>query len=284
MKLLLSEEIGFCYGVKRAVGIVDKLSTTHKVKTFGPLIHNPQMIEKLIAKGVDIADKVIKDNCKLVIRSHGVGPEIYESLEANGVNYVDATCPFVKNAQNFVKAKDRENVPIIIFGDKSHPEVKAVMSYAKNVMVVESIDQIDKLPNFEKVAVVSQTTQSKRLFQKVILLLLDKASEVDVYNSICGATEKRQEEAARLAKIVDIMIIVGGKNSANTKRLKMVCSDYCDKCRHIETVDELKAEWFGKNSIAGLVTGASTPDFIVDDIIERLNLWFGRDLSIECLN
>lgn len=283
MKLLLSKEIGFCYGVKRAVGIVDKLSTSNQVNTFGPLIHNPQIIEKLKAKGVGIVNEVKKDDSKLVIRSHGVGPEIYKSLKTNRVDYVDATCPFVKNAQNFVKTKAKENIPIIIFGDKSHPEVKAVMSYAKNVLAVESIDQIGKLPNFQKVAIVSQTTQSKSLFQKAILLLLDKALEIDVYNSICGATENRQKEAEQLAKTVNMMLIVGGKNSANTKRLNTVCSYYCNICHHIETVDELKAEWFEKNSTIGLVTGASTPDFIVDSIIERLNRWFSADLSIEHL-
>jgi len=283
MKLLLSKEIGFCYGVKRAVGIVDKLSISNKVKTFGPLIHNPQMIEKLKAKGVGIVNEVKKDDYRLVIRSHGVGPEIYKSLKTNKVDYVDATCPFVKNAQNFVKAKAKENIPIIIFGDKSHPEVKAVMSYAENVLAVESIEQIGKLPNFQKIAIVSQTTQSKLLFQKAILLLLDKALEIDVYNSICGATENRQKEAEQLAKIVSMMLIVGGKNSANTKRLNTVCSDYCNICHYIETVDELKAEWFEKNSTIGLVTGASTPDFIVDSIIERLNCWFSADLSIEHL-
>ncbi|NOZ84297.1 MAG: 4-hydroxy-3-methylbut-2-enyl diphosphate reductase [Epsilonproteobacteria bacterium] len=287
MRLILSNNIGFCYGVKRAVGIVDELSSKYKVKTFGPLIHNPQMIERLRKKGVQtinsVNDKTNKDY-KIVIRSHGVGPDTYNLLNKIGIDYIDATCPFVKNAQDFVKRKSREKITVLIFGDKQHPEVKAVMSYAKDIVVAESIEEVRALPNFKKIAVVSQTTQSKQLFRQVVMVLLDKAAEVDIYNSICGATESRQTEAEKLSCMVDIMLIVGGKNSANTRRLYTVCQNHCETCYHIETVRDIGFDLFPRNSTIGLITGASTPDFIVDEIIDAMEREFGTDLSVEALN
>ncbi len=287
MRLILSNRIGFCYGVKRAVGIVDEISSKYKVKTFGPLIHNPQMIDRLRKKGVqttDAIDNSVENDCKIVIRSHGVGPDIYTLLDKNRIDYVDATCPFVKNAQNFVNRKNRENATVLIFGDRHHPEVGAVMAYAKDVIVAESIEEVRALKHFKKLAVVSQTTQSKKLFRQAIMILLDKADELDIYNSICGATESRQAEAEKLSQKVDVMLVVGGKNSANTRRLLTVCRNYCDRCYHIETFREIKSDWFSQDSTIGLVTGASTPDFIVDEIIEQMKEKFDPNILVESID
>ena len=274
MKVILAENAGFCFGVKRAMKLAFESARNSDLPIYslGPLIHNPQQVEILNQKGVhEISDlESLKSDDVLIIRSHGTTPSILDFAKAKGLKIVDATCPFVVNAQKLAQELNSEGYQVIIVGEGDHPEVVGIMGFAKNkAWVIDKASTIQNLSKKNRIGVVAQTTQSFENFREVVSALLEKCDELKVFNTICHATTQRQESAIKLAKRVDLMIVIGGHNSANTNRLTSLCKQYVTTY-HIETADEIDKSWFDGIEIVGVTAGASTPEWIVDDAIEKL--------------
>lgn len=273
MEIILAKRAGFCFGVKRATQMAfeaaDKGGPTY---TLGPIIHSPQVVQRLEEMGV----KVLKDfsgmdSGTIIIRSHGVTAEELDQAVFKELEIVDATCPFVKKAQEHVKSLSQAGYNVVVVGDADHPEVQGIVSYAEgNVYVVGSGEEAVKLPKMGKIGVVAQTTQSFENLKNVVHECLMKGGEIRVFNTICDATAVRQEEAKALASQVDCMIVIGGFNSANTKRLAEVCAELQPKTHHIETAQELDFAWFEGVNKVGITAGASTPKWLIDEVTERI--------------
>ncbi|WP_295916846.1 4-hydroxy-3-methylbut-2-enyl diphosphate reductase [Anaerovibrio lipolyticus] len=271
MEVILADNLGFCYGVKRAIQMAEDSAAPGQVtNTLGPIIHNPQMVAKLAENGVGTVDSL--DEVKggtIIIRSHGVGPDVYDRVEAMGLNMVDATCPHVRKAQSSAKMLADEGYQVVIIGEKRHPEVKSIIEWAGDgAVAIETEEDADALPKYGKLGVVAQTTFSAPKFKLIVERLLDKSSDVKILRTICTATDQRQSAAMKLATEVDLMIVIGGKNSANTTRLAQLCRDKC-KTYHIETADELRDDWFDKIKKIGITAGASTPDWIIKEVYKK---------------
>ncbi len=271
LKITIAENAGFCYGVMRAIKMADDaLKEFKKIYSLGPIIHNPQVVEQYEEKGLIVSEDLNKIDAPVLIRSHGVPPEIYNEITQRELKYIDATCPFVKEAQDYVKQMHDEGYTIVIFGDKNHPEVKAHFGYAKyGAFIINSPKEAKDIKS-EKIGVVSQTTQSIELFSETIAELSKNSKEMKVYNTICDATEKRQKSARQLSKESDVMIVIGGKNSANTRKLYEICKSYCEKTYYIETEDEIDNEWFKGAKNAGITAGASTPSYIIERVYNKI--------------
>ena len=271
MEVILADNLGFCYGVKRAIQLAEDSAAPGQVtNTLGPIIHNPQMVAKLAENGVGTVDSLdeVKEGT-IIIRSHGVGPDVYDCVEAMGLNMVDATCPHVRKAQSSAKMLADEGYQVVIIGEKRHPEVKSIIEWAGDgAVAIETEEEADSLPKYGKLGVVAQTTFSAPKFKLIVERLLDKSSDMKILRTICTATDQRQSAAMKLATEVDLMIVIGGKNSANTTRLAQLCSDKC-KTYHIETADELRDDWFDKIKKIGITAGASTPDWIIKEVYKK---------------
>jgi (E)-4-hydroxy-3-methyl-but-2-enyl pyrophosphate reductase len=268
VKVLKTKHISFCFGVKRAIKMVKKEAKANKgiVYTIGPIIHNPQMVEILKGKGVIPVDDVsqIKDGV-VVFRTHGIKKEEEEYVRKSGLRFIDTTCPFVKRVREHAMYLKKKGYTVVIVGDKNHPEVKSVLSYLDNDgIVLQEPKGLDE----KKVGVVSQTTLDKDAFVNIVKELIGGVEELRIYNTICESTEIRQKEAVVLAGKVDIMLVVGGKNSANTGKLYKVVHKVQPNTHHIETEDDINPEWFKDTDTVGITGGASTPDLIID-IVER---------------
>ncbi len=276
MKILLAENCGFCFGVEKAIEKLEELLDKQSglpIYTFGPIIHNPQVVEKFEQKGVKIIDSVddISEGI-VVIRSHGIHPEKLKQLQEKNVKIIDATCPFVKAAQNICSLLKKEKYYILIVGEHEHPEVEALVGYAgKNSLVVKSADQVKDINLKKKVGVVSQTTQPMKILKDVIDNLdWYNFKEIRVFDTICDATTKRQESALKIAKKADIMLVIGGHSSSNTKKLAQLCHDAGVKTYHIESKNDLNKDWFINKKVVGITAGASTPSWVVDEVIKEL--------------
>ena len=271
MEVILAEHLGFCYGVKRAIEIArQNASTDGTSSTLGPIIHNPQMVERLKNEGVGtVSSRDEMEDGLVIIRSHGVGPKVYEKAESRGLELVDATCPHVKKAQLSAKLLSEEGYTVVIVGEKNHPEVKSIFEWTEqNAYIIETEAEVDALPSIGKLGIVSQTTFSGEKFRSIVSCLLEKSREIKILRTICTATDLRQASALELAKKVDVMIVVGGKNSANTSRLAQLCATKC-KTYHIETVAELQDEWLDHVNKIGITAGASTPDWIIKEVYKQ---------------
>ncbi|MDR3306455.1 MAG: 4-hydroxy-3-methylbut-2-enyl diphosphate reductase [Endomicrobium sp.] len=271
VEIKIAANAGFCFGVKRAIDLVEKtLKEKFEVYTLGPIIHNPQEVKRLEKKGVRSLNDIdcVKSGC-IILRTHGVSLELRNRLEKNKtVSVIDATCPFVKKAQDIVKNLSLQETTIVIVGEKSHPEVEALVSYGVGkCFVIENPNEAFEFKGIGELNIVSQTTQTPQNFN-VIVEILKKRFKVNIYNTICKATLERQESAEKLAKKSDLMIVIGGKNSGNTTRLDEICKAQT-KTRHIETVDEIDDKWFENVETVGLTAGASTPDSIIRSV-ERM--------------
>ncbi|MBF0518689.1 MAG: 4-hydroxy-3-methylbut-2-enyl diphosphate reductase [Nitrospirae bacterium] len=271
MKVTVAKRAGFCFGVKRAVDIAfDMASKRDGVCTLGPIIHNPQVVERLAEKGLRCVTEPEPGIKSLIIRTHGVPLDMYEKISTTGLEIVDATCPFVKKAQQYAKLLREENYQVIVLGDRDHPEVKSIMSYAgTDAVVLKEGEMPGKLKM--KVGVVVQTTQPVSALEKLLSNIVDKVKELKVFNTICNSTALRLKETSEISSQVDVMIIAGGKNSANTTQLANHCRVLDVKTHHIETSDELIPEWFDGVKHVGITAGASTPDWIISEIVERIN-------------
>jgi len=269
MEVILAEYLGFCYGVKRAIKIARE-NADGKSNTLGPIIHNPQMVEQLKNEGVGVVENLadMKEGT-IIIRSHGVGPQIYQEAETKGLKIVDATCPFVKKAQLSAKKLLEEGYKVVIIGERNHPEVKSIFEWSnKEAIILETEEEAKKLSSCQKLGIVSQTTVSGERFKQIIVHLIDKASELKILRTICTATDQRQSAAMELAKKVDLMLVIGGKNSANTTKLAQLCQNKC-KTYHIETAQELSPKWLEGIKKIGITAGASTPGWIIREVQKK---------------
>ena len=273
MKIQLASSYGFCFGVKRAIRIAEEHQGS---KTYGPLIHNKDEINRL-KEGfkIGLAENLneITPEDSVVIRTHGIPKDELAQLNAQHNQIIDATCPYVTTPQNIVADMSEQGYSIVVFGDKNHPEIKGVISYAKdprNAFVVIDENELDGLPILSKVAVVAQTTRKPKDYLKVVNKLILEHKEVRVFNTICNATFENQDAAAELAKDADVMIVIGGKHSSNTKQLHSICKTYCDDSYLIENETELESAWFDGKKLCGISAGASTPDWIVQNVIDGI--------------
>ena len=271
MSVRIARNSGFCFGVKRAIKIALKTSKdNHEIVTLGPIIHNPQMVAKLESENILKVDNIEQIKGRpTIIRSHGIKKEILEELEKNNIEIINATCPYVSKTQDYAKSLSEEGYELIILGDRDHPEVKALRSYVdKEVIIVANADElVDK--QFKKVGIISQTTRRVEDLQDLVKKLVPRCHEMRVINTICNATTIRQNSTLTLARESDVMIVVGGKNSSNTKMLARICESFV-KTYHIETACEIDRKWFKDKQDIGLTAGASTPDWIIVEVYNEI--------------
>ncbi|MDR3316362.1 MAG: 4-hydroxy-3-methylbut-2-enyl diphosphate reductase [Coriobacteriales bacterium] len=270
MKVVRSRHAGACYGVERALSLVDEAAAnarseqgdTEPVHTLGPLIHNPQVVSELKEQGVEVAATV--DEVKsgiLVIRSHGVVPSLIEDAQDKGLRVFDATCPHVSKTHAAARELRESGHLVVIVGEPGHPEVEGIQAYAgDDALVAQSADDLPAELARDKVGVVAQTTQAKETLDAVVAALRERGIEPLVRNTICFATKQRQETARELAEQADVMLVVGGRNSGNTTRLAEICAPVCPRTYHVESPDELDPTWFEGAETVGITAGASTPE------------------------
>ena len=276
LEILTAEEAGFCFGVKRAIELATeavKNSEKQDVYTIGPIIHNPQVVENLKKLGINTADSIDDiDSGVIIIRSHGVKPEILEKAREKGLKIIDATCPYVKKAQDNASRLIKKDYQTLIYGDREHPEVKGIMGAAQGqAKIIENEKDIESIDVQGKVGIVAQTTKSPSSFQKLIVKLIPLVKELRVFNTICNTTQIRQKSAVKLAKEVEVMFVIGGFNSANTSRLVEMCSQTGTPTYHIETPEDIDWNWLENKEKIGLTAGASTPDWIIKEVIQLMS-------------
>jgi (E)-4-hydroxy-3-methyl-but-2-enyl pyrophosphate reductase len=268
MKIYRARYGGVCFGVKRAIEMsLTAAKKWKRVYSLGPLIHNRLAVEELTKKGIittnDVADIT---NKKVIIRSHGIQPRLLNRLKKQEYEIIDATCPWVRKAQRYVERLISEGYHVIIVGEKDHPEVKGLLGYGGAHAEIYS----DRMKiKHRKIGIVPQTTIDYEALNQAVLHLIDRVLELKIYNTICKATILRTREAVRIARKADVMIVVGGKNSANTTRLYQVCNKY-KPSYHIESADEITMDWFEKAQSVGVTAGASTPREQVDEVVAFL--------------
>ncbi|NLL05062.1 MAG: bifunctional 4-hydroxy-3-methylbut-2-enyl diphosphate reductase/30S ribosomal protein S1 [Clostridiaceae bacterium] len=277
MEIIVAKSAGFCFGVNNAVKLVNELLETEKsgLYTYGPIIHNGQVVEQLSSKGVEAVEKLddVISGRHIVIRAHGVIPQIYDNIKSKGLLLKDATCPYVKKIHNLVNEKSKEGYDIIIAGDKNHPEVIGIDGWCSNkASVVDSIEDVDMLEiKNDKICVVAQTTLSKQKWEKLIKYLENKYGKIEKFDTICTATSTRQNEASEISKKVDLMIIIGGKHSSNTQKLYEICKENCPLTYKVETSGELPPVDIKKINKIGISAGASTPDWVIEEVIKKMS-------------
>ncbi len=271
MEIRLAENYGFCFGVKRAIEIAEE---SKNASTYGPLIHNREEINRLKENfNVKTAHALeeLQESDKVIIRTHGIQKHELKKLQESGKEIIDATCPFVTKPQEIVEEMSTQGYKVIIFGDENHPEVKGVKSYAVNQpLVVMDVSDLEGVYLGPKVALVSQTTRKVREFMKIADYLIEHVKEVRVFNTICNATFENQDAADKLSRESDVMIVIGGKNSSNTKQLLNIAQSNCPESYLIETPEELQESWFEGKKQCGVTAGASTPDWIIQNVIEKI--------------
>jgi len=273
MKIKIASNAGFCFGVKRAIQIAEETAEKEKkVVTLGPIIHNPQMVQQLEKKGICAFDSIddVTDET-VIIRSHGITANEYRRLQDKGIHIVDATCPFVKRAQQVAEKLTKMGFSLVILGEKHHPEVEALLSYVEDsAIVVSHPDEEILLKDTRRVGLIAQTTQTEERFERLAIRLLRMSEELYIAKTICYATLQRQQATKELAREVDIMIVVGGENSANTARLAEIARAEGKPTYHIETAAELKPQWFADTDKVGITAGASTPEWIIQGVKEAI--------------
>ncbi len=268
-RIEIASEAGACYGVERALRMVEDAAKTSTVPvhTLGPLIHNPRVVDDLAAKGVTVvASPEESAGDTLLLRTHGVTPEEERRARELCHDVLDATCPFVKKVHLAASRLYREGYQVVVVGEAGHPEVEATLPHAPGAVVVGDVPKAEELPFCKKIGVVVQTTQSRSNLQHVVSALLDRAEEVRVVNTICDATSGHQGACAELAARADVMIVIGGRISANTKRLAEIAAELCPRTYHIEGADELDPSWLVGAGLIGITAGASTPASQIDAV------------------
>ncbi len=273
MEIFLADKAGFCFGVKRAISTAFEAASRGNVYCLGPLIHNPQEVERLSQAGVRTVETFasLKPGDFLIIRSHGVPPRLLAQARERGLNIIDLTCPFVGKAQRDAETLKKEGYQVVVIGEKKHPEVQSIAGYAGDTaVIVEKAEDMEGLQFQNRIGIVAQTTQSYGNFSQIVLKLLRLSKELKVFNTICNSTKERQEAARVLAGQVDLMLVVGGRNSANTGRLASVCKQEGKVTHHIEVADEIQPEWLQNVDKIGVTAGASTPDWVLESVIRKL--------------
>ena len=280
MEVIRAKSAGFCFGVKRAVEkVYEQIGKDKKIYTFGPIIHNDEVVKDLEARGVTVLEGIeelkMLEEGMVVIRSHGVSKEVYDLLEKKGLECVDATCPFVKRIHDIVEKESGQGKKIIIIGNPGHPEVEGIRGWASGeTEVMESREEAECFTDEEKnlaikdeeICIVSQTTFNYNKFKELVEIFLKKGYNVSVANTICNATEERQTEARRIASQVGSMIVIGGTHSSNTRKLYEICKEECENTYFIQTLDDLRLELPKAASPVGITAGASTPNNIIEEV------------------
>lgn len=270
----MAENCGFCFGVRRAIEMAEQtLAGGGRVYSLGPVIHNPQETLRLERLGLRVIDDVADtEDGQLIIRSHGINPETVRAARNKGLELVDATCPLVKRVQNLAQQLHDEGYSVVVVGDADHPEVRAVLGYAPGAIVVSDASQLPRVLDLAKVGVVSQTTQSPQEYHDLTASLARDfaGQELRIFVTICSATVARQSSAISVAGRVDVMFVLGGRNSANTRQLARLCESAGVPTHHLETAEELTAEMLQGSCRVGITAGASTPQWVVEAFIGRV--------------
>ena len=281
MKVTLAKSAGFCFGVKRAVDTVyeqleKSVSGNQPIYTFGPIIHNEEVVHDLEEKGVTVLESVEEleerapQGGTVIIRAHGVEKGISGKIKELGYTLVDATCPFVLKIHRLVEKYSTDGAQIVIIGNEKHPEVKGIKSWSldPHTAVISTPEEAEKYQaeSGKKVCIVAQTTFNYNKFQELVEIINKKGYDIIVLNTICNATEERQTEAAKIARDVDAMIVIGGRNSSNTQKLFEICKNECNNTYYIQTVKDLDVTCFESIDNVGITAGASTPNKIIEEV------------------
>ena len=284
MEVRLAKTAGFCFGVKRAVETVYsevEKENNKPIYTFGPIIHNDEVVKDMRAKGVEVLNTgdELKDlrEGTVIIRSHGVSKEIYDLLEERGIKCVDATCPFVKKIHNIVLRESANGCHIVIIGDKDHPEVKGIRGWAgEHVTIIKTEEEAETffLPENASVCIVAQTTFNYNKFKYLVEIIQKKHYNISVLNTICSATKERQTEAEQIANEVDAMIVIGDKHSSNTQKLFEICRNACNNTYYIQTLEDLDMSQLKSVKTVGITAGASTPKNIIEEVQNNVRINF----------
>ena len=279
MKILRAREMGFCFGVRRAVEMMEREAEGGApIASLGSVVHNPQVVGRLRGRGVDVV-KSLDDigPRRIAITAHGVGPTVLEDARTRGLEVVDTTCPIVTRAQQWAKRLLEDGFAVIVFGDPNHKEVRGILGWARGkAITLQDEDEIDNLPDDlpSRVGVLVQTTHTEARFTSFVNRLLQrrlhKISELRVINTLCNATTGQQAAALELTQEVNVMVVVGGRESANTRHLAEICAEQGLPTHHVETADELDPAWFAGSAFVGVTAGASTPDFVINEVVTRL--------------
>jgi len=278
MKVILAEHSGFCFGVKKAIDTAfDEVSFNEgktPIYSYGPLIHNPQVVAQLQSKGVTVVEdlEVSYAPGNWIIRSHGISEEVYGLLEEKGAKIIDATCPFVRRIQKLVKEYDQRGYQIAIIGDPSHPEVIGINGWCSNKgVIVQSKEDLEKIDSQQPLCVVVQTTMSLVHYEELVVAIKSQVQDLVLFNTICNATKERQEAARQLAQNADAMVVVGGYASSNTQKLVTICrGENPTGTFHVETAEELDIKKLRQYKVLGVTAGASTPHWIIKEVVARL--------------
>lgn len=277
MKVTVAKSAGFCFGVKRAVEQVYEQiedNTAHKkIYTYGPIIHNEQVVRDIEEKGVKVLSsfeelKELRDGI-VIIRAHGAAKEVFDVIQSQGLTVVDATCPFVKKIYKIVQEEQKKGKHIVITGDASHPEVQGIRGWCQEDVTIiadEKEAQEFTLKENKPVCIVSQTTFNYNKFKYLVEIISKKGYDISVLDTICNATHQRQAEAKEIASVVDAMIVIGGKNSSNTQKLYEICKRECNNTYYIQTLDDLDLSNLKEDSYVGITAGASTPNNIIEEV------------------
>jgi (E)-4-hydroxy-3-methyl-but-2-enyl pyrophosphate reductase len=278
MEIRKAKVQGFCFGVAITVKKAEEsIAKRDDVTTLGHVVHNPQTVATLEANGLRNATSVDEvDAGALFVRAHGLPVEVFDKAKAKGLEIIDATCPMVTKIHVQAEKLKEQGYKIIVIGDPSHPEVKGTLSHVPGAFCIETVEDVAKLPRGSRMGVVVQSTYSRERFSDIVKALSEKYYEVRAVNTICTDTNNRQSEALRLAEEVEVMVVVGGKTSANTKHLAELSESHGARAFHIEGPDELKSEWFDGVRVAGLMSGASTPGWLVDKVQARMEELAGQ--------
>ena len=276
-EVILAKSAGFCFGVQRAMDTVYAEADKKNVYTYGPIIHNTEVVNELESKGVkavnDISEIPEPEKSTVIIRSHGVSKAVYESIKNSGAKIVDATCPFVLKIHKIVKDASAEGDQIVIIGNEKHPEVEGIMGWSETpVHVVDTVEKAEKLKldKSKNVRVVSQTTFNYNKFKELVEIIEKKSYDVSVLNTICNATEVRQTEARKVAQCSDVMIVIGDRHSSNTQKLFEICKNECKNTYYIQTSDEMDYTQIRSNNNVGITAGASTPNNIIEEVSKNV--------------
>jgi len=276
IEIIRSPHAGYCFGVKRAMRLIGQGSGSPDgiVYTLGDVIHNPPEVARLRAKGVRPVSSLdeMPAGATLVLRAHGVHPDLVRDAERRGIRIVDATCPFVQRSQQFVRKFQDESRRAIIIGDRGHPEVRSIAGHAgADVIIMKTIEEAETLEPLERAGIVIQTTFSRPEAERIIQVLERTIGDARVHDTICQATEARRDATLELARRVDLMLVVGGRNSSNTNGLYQLCVAVGVLTKFVETADEIDPAWFKGVRRIGLTTGTSTPDWIIDEVTAKLD-------------
>ena len=284
MEVNVAKTAGFCFGVKRAVDQVYEQTEKEngkKIYTYGPIIHNEEVVKDLRSRGVEVIhseeELAALTEGIVIIRSHGVPKRIYDLLEERKLQYVDATCPFVKKIHNIVKKASEEGSHVIIIGNPEHPEVQGIMGWSLlPVTVIQDAEEAEQLslPEEQKICIVSQTTFNYNKFKDLVEIISKKRYDISVLNTICNATKERQTEAKSIAKGVDAMIVIGDKHSSNTQKLFEICKKACNNTYYIQTLDDLGMNQLRSVETVGITAGASTPNKIIEEVQKNVRINF----------